>query len=369
MGLIYYLCIVKQRLGWYYFSRPASAGLSSGFLIHGMGFALPVNQRSLNLQEPILAHVRRDFSSLRQEMTVQEALSAIRRHGAGEKIVYFYMVNEANQLLGVLPTRRLLTAPVEQRLADIMIKRVIAIPHTATVLEACELFVMHKFLAFPVVDEERHLVGIVDISLFTEEVFDLAEREQTDAVFESLGFRVSQVRDASPFRSFRFRFPWLLAAISGGTICALLTSVYEVTLSQYLMLAFFMALVLGLGESVSVQSMTVAIQALRTSRPTLRWYAEALRREVTTSLLLGGACGSIVALIVWAWRGDGAAAWVIGLGIVLSMCAACVFGLSIPSLLHALRLDPKIAAGPVTLALTDILTLVFYFTLAVFMLG
>lgn len=333
-----------------------------------MGLALPVTQRSLNLQEPILAHVRRDFASLRQEMTVQEALSAIRRHGAGEKIVYFYMVNEENQLLGVLPTRRLLTAPLEQHLTDIMIKLVIAIPHTATVLEACEFFVMHKFLAFPVVDEDRHLVGIVDISLFTEEVFDLAEREQTDAVFESLGFRVSQVRDASPFRSFRFRFPWLLATIGGGTICALLTSAYEVTLSQYLMLAFFMALVLGLGESVSVQSMTVAIQALRTSRPTLRWYAGALRREVTASLLLGGACGSIVALMVWAWRGDGAAAGVIGLGILLSLCSASVFGLSIPSLLHALRLDPKIAAGPVTLALTDILTLVFYFTLAAFML-
>ena len=39
-------------------------------------------------------------------------------------------------------------------------------------------------------------------------------------------------------------------------------------------------------------------------------------------------------------------------------------GLSVPTLLHALRLDPKIAAGPVTLALTDILTLLFYFGLA-----
>jgi magnesium transporter len=53
---------------------------------------------------------------------------------------------------------------------------------------------------------------------------------------------------------------------------------------------------------------------------------------------------------------------------MLSLGAACVLGLSIPALLHALRLDPKIAAGPVTLAITDVFTLLFYFTLAAVLL-
>jgi magnesium transporter len=42
--------------------------------------------------------------------------------------------------------------------------------------------------------------------------------------------------------------------------------------------------------------------------------------------------------------------------------------MSVPAALHALRLDPKIAAGPVTLAFTDIFTLLFYFTLAALLL-
>jgi magnesium transporter len=37
-----------------------------------------------------------------------------------------------------------------------------------------------------------------------------------------------------------------------------------------------------------------------------------------------------------------------------------MLGLSIPSVLHDLRLDPKIAASPFTLALADLLTLFFY---------
>ena len=104
-------------------------------------------------------------------------------------------------------------------------------------------------------------------------------------MFEAIGFHVAQVRDASPLRAFRFRFPWLLATIGSGTICAVLAGAFEMTLAKSLVLAFFLTLVLGLGESVSIQSMTVAIQALRATRPTLRWYLRALRREAGTALL------------------------------------------------------------------------------------
>ncbi len=321
-----------------------------------------------HLQQPISTVTRKDVATLREDFTVQQALEAIRQRGVGEKIIYFYVVDADDRLSGVLPTRRLLTAPLEHRLSDVMITRVVAIPQTATVLEACEAFVFHKFLAFPVVDERRRIVGVVDVSLLSEEAFDIAEREQTEAMFESIGFRVSQVRDASPVRAFRFRFPWLLATISSGTICALLASAYEVTLAKSMVLAFFLTMVLGLAESVSIQSMTVTIQALRTTQLTFGWYVRAFRREAGTAALLGAACGTVVGLIVWFWHGAGLAAFAIGGGISLALCAACFFGLSVPALLHALKLDPKIAAGPVTLAFTDIFTLLFYFGLAALLL-
>ncbi len=222
-----------------------------------------------------------------------------------------------------------------------MIKRVIAIPKSATLLEACEFFVLHKFFAFPVVDAKRRILGVVDISVFTEEVFDIAEREQHEDIFETIGFHVSQVRDAGPLQAFRYRFPWLLATIGSGTVCALLASAFALTLAQSLVIAFFLTLVLGLGESVSMQSMAVTIQALHSSRPTLRWYVATLRREVATALLLGAACGLLVAAIVWFWLGAGWPALVIGASILSSLVMACLLGLSIPSLLHALRLDPK----------------------------
>ena len=154
-----------------------------------------------HLDQPVLPYARKDFPELRQDFTVQEALDTIRREGVGEKVIYFYVVDEQERLVGVLPTRRLLTAPVDQRLAQLMITRVLAIPHTATILEACELFIMHRFLAFPIVDGERRILGLIDVGLFTQEVLDIGEREQTDEVFEALGFRISQVRAATPWRA------------------------------------------------------------------------------------------------------------------------------------------------------------------------
>ena len=320
-------------------------------------------QQLEHLDQPVLPYARKDFPELRQEFTVGQGLEAIRQHGLGEKVIYFYVVDEQERLLGVLPTRRLLTARPDQRLGELMIRQVVALPHTATILEACEQFVIHRFLAFPLVDEQRRIIGVVDVGLFTEEVLDLGERDRTDDVFEALGFRVAQMRDATPWRAFRLRFPWLLPTIGSGSVCALLASAFELTISRSIVLAFFITLVLALAESVSIQSMATTVQALRALRPSRAWFQQALRREAGTALCLGGGCGTLVVVIVSLWRGPGLSALVIGSSVFVALCGACLFGVGVPTLLHHLRLDPKIAAGPVTLALTDIFTLTAYFGL------
>ena len=321
---------------------------------------------------PVADHARKDFPLLDADMAVGEALERIRREGVGERVVYFYAVDEQKRLVGVVPTRRLLTAPLETPLRHVMVPRVVAVPATATVLEACEFFVLYKFLAFPVVDEQRHVVGVIDANLFAEEILEAGESEDRHRpaapvgpeFFEALGFRIEQIRGVSPWRIFRFRFPWLLVTVTGGTLSAILAGFFEATLARGLVLAFFLTMVLGLNESVSTQSMSVTIHALRSVPVTWHWLATAFRREVATAILLGVACGLIVGTIVCIWRNDLRGAFVIGGSIALSLVTACALGLGVPSLLHRFKLDLKIAAGPVTLALADFVALLIYFTTA-----
>jgi magnesium transporter len=320
-----------------------------------------------HFDEPVVGHARKDIPLLRATMSVAEALEFIRREGVGERIIYFYAVDDDRRLVGVLPTRKLLTAPPDTNLETIMVRRVVAIPSSASVLEACEFFVLYKFFAFPVIDPGRRVIGMIDVTLFTEELVG-AEPEPAvsagrgDELFEALGFRISELRGASAWRVFRYRFPWLLATVTSGTICALLARMFETTLARSLIIAFFLTMVLGLTESVSTQSMSVTIQALRSVGVTWRWFVGALRRELGTAILLGSALGMLVGLIVWVWQRATEAAVVVGTSIALSMVTACLFGLTVPSILHRLKLDPKIAAGPVTLGLADFFALLFYFT-------
>src|SRR6266550_5871372 len=126
---------------------------------------------------PVADHARKDFPLLDAGMIVGEALERIRREGVGERVVYFYAVDEQKRLVGVVPTRRLLTAPLETALREVMVRRVVAIPAKATVLDACEFFVLYKFLAFPVVDEQRRVVGIIDANLFAEGILEAGDTE------------------------------------------------------------------------------------------------------------------------------------------------------------------------------------------------
>jgi len=301
-------------------------------------------------------------------MTVDEALAAIRRHGVGERIIYFYVADTDGRLAGVLPTRRLLSATPESKLGELMVRRVVTVPETASLLDALELFVLYKFFAFPVVDADRKVVGVIDISSFTEEVMDFTEPEKVNDMFETLGFHITQMRGASPYKAFRLRFPWLLATIASGTTGAVLAGLFEVTLKRAIILSLFLALVLALAEAVSIQSMTLTLQALRATQPTWKWFWNNARREILTAMMIGLGCGGLVFGIAWLWRGAALAAGVIGATIIGGTIIASVSGLVVPSALHALKLDPKIAAGPITLALADVLTLTLYFSLATWLL-
>jgi hypothetical protein len=72
----------------------------------------------------------------------------------------------------------------------------------------------------------------------------------------------------------------------------------------------------------------------------------------------------VAGTIIAVWQRDVPAALAIAASILGAMLTACLLGLMVPTAVRALRLDPKIASGPVTLALADVCTLLWYFGIA-----
>jgi len=313
------------------------------------------------LHDPILPHVRPAPLLLHPDESIEQALARTRELPESRIILYCYVIDNDDRLVGYVPVRRLLTSPLDAPVRSVMVEDVMAIPSWATVLVAAEYFVNHKLLAYPVVETSGKLVGVVDVTLFNDDVIALA-KQSFDGIFQLLGIHATQA--LTPWAGFKDRFPWLLCNIAGGLLCAVLSSHFEELLNVAVVLALFIPVVLALAESVSIQSVTLTLQSLQSGRIHWGQFGRALFQEALTAIMIGAACGSVVALTTWVWKREPLVSGILAVSITASMLMACVFGVLFPTLLRAARADPKIAAGPIVLALTDLATLLFYFTVA-----
>jgi magnesium transporter len=316
------------------------------------------------LDELVTRHMRTDLTQLDVNQTVGEALAAIRSKPPEGRVVYFYVVDDQRRLAGVVPTRRLLLNLPDRRIQEIMVREVISIPDKATVLDACEFFLLHRLLAFPVIDEERRIIGVVDVELYTSELNDIDRRNDNEQLFQLIGVHLTDAQQTSPTLAFRSRFPWLLTNITGGILAAFLTGVFEAELKKAVTLALFIPVVLALAESVSIQSVSLTLSVLRGGPPVRSRILRKLRSEALTGLFLGLASGIVVALVALLWlRQDPVVLCLLG-GIAGGVTCAAVIGMSMPTLIRYFHREPQVAAGPLALAASDMVTLLIYFTLA-----
>lgn len=330
---------------------------------------MPDRSEAVRLNDPVTAHMRTDFIRLNVDQTVAQALEAARTQTQMGRVIYFYVTDAEGKLRGVVPTRRLLLNPPETRVADIMVPNVIAIPASATVLEACEFFVLHKLLAFPVIGPDRCIAGVVDVDLYTGELGNLDRREESDDLFQLVGVHLAAGDRHSSLAAFRQRFPWLLCNIGGGILAAFISGIYEQELQAVVALALFIPVVLALAESVSIQSVSLTLQTLHGHRPTWKGMGGQMSRELLTGLLLGAACGLVVSTVALLWLGQARVALCLLGGIFGGVASAAVLGLTMPYLIRLLGRNPQVAAGPVALATSDMVTLLVYFGLARALLG
>jgi magnesium transporter len=322
-----------------------------------------------NLTDPITAYLRQDFARLRLGQTVGDALADLRAQPPQGRVIYLYVVDEDGILRGIVPTRRLLLSAPETPLADIMVQRVVTLPAEATVLDACEFFVQHRLLGFPVVDDAGRILGVVDVELYTDELQNLGDAREREDVFQLVGVHLTRGRPVSQWAAFRARFPWLGCNLAAGILAAFLSGVYEKELKAAVALAFFIPVVLNLAESVSSQSVSISLQVLHGRPPTWASLWRDVRREMLTGLFLGVGAGAIVALTALAWLGERQVALCLIGGITGGVAAAAGLGLAMPIVLRMFRLEPRVAAGPIALAGADVITILIYFNLARWLLG
>jgi magnesium transporter len=315
---------------------------------------------ALDLEKPLteLAHVY--YVQVFEDETVAQSIARIREATSGDRIAYFYATTKEDELVGVVPARRLLVAEPGTLISAIMISPVVTIPESATLGEALGLLASKRLMAVPIVDEDNHLNGVIDLEHYTRDAIDLEQREAADTLFQIVGVHLENQK-ASVWGQFRGRFPWLLCNIASGLTAAAITGAFDGVLRKTVALAFFFPLVLGIAESISMVAATLGIQQMH--HP-----GTSVLREFKIAPILGAAAGLLVGTAAFFWLRNWMVGTVLAIAILLGAMIGTCLGLFLPRLVHRWNLDPKIASGPAVLAITDILTLAGYLGLAAWIL-
>jgi magnesium transporter len=320
-----------------------------------------------DLKQPVRELARPDFVRLFETETISEALLRLRRERIGERIIYFYVTDDAGRLTGVVPTRRLILSDPSRSISAIMLRPVVSVLDSEPFGNALQLIAERRLLAVPVVDAEHRLTGVLDVSAFTGNLLDLERRRTADEIFQLAGIHIEEERNRSSAWILGRRFPWLLFNLSSGIAAAFLSQAFDGLLRLVIALAFFVPLILTIAESVAMQSLSLSLSRVQLGTPGLP-PAGGVLRELRVGLLLGLSSGAIMALIGFAWLHNVRVAGAVAAGITCAGIIGAAFGFLIPRLLHRWELDPRIASGPLTLALTDLAALATYFGISMLLL-
>jgi magnesium transporter len=306
--------------------------------------------------------------------TLEELLQILRTKEILHDLAYFYAVDDEHRLFGVLSTRDILFNPPNTRLIEIVDEDIVTLHEDVTVEHALKVLADHQYLSVPMVDDEYHLIGLFEIKPVGIDLkrFKKQSNKEIQDIFQLIGFTMEKDKLESKWSEYCYRMPWLVGNLFAGFVCAAIASYHQEILTKTIVLAMFIPLVLTLSESISMQSMTISLQFLHYNKIFWKQIRERIFHEWWVAIYLGFT--SAVFLLIYYtigydsdWYPDLPVVAVAG-SILASMAVAASLGTIFPLVLHKLNLDPRVAAGPVVLMITDIITTAIYFTFATWML-
>lgn len=116
-------------------------------------------------EETIGSIMSKDFITFLPDITVKDALTWIQRNVSEEEESYYvYVINDKNNLIGVIPLFLLITSNNDTKLYNIITAQPKSIRDSDTIEDALKILGKYNLVSLPVLDENNSLVGIVSLN-------------------------------------------------------------------------------------------------------------------------------------------------------------------------------------------------------------
>ncbi|RKF14763.1 magnesium transporter [Roseovarius spongiae] len=307
------------------------------------------------------------YATLGAEMTVREAIAALRVAAPASETIYrSYILDDAARLIGSIRLHELILADEATPVAAIMDRHPVSVSVDTDQEETARMIAHYDLLALPVVDAGGRLVGIVTHD-DAADAMDAETTEDFQRISTVLPFK-HNMREAGIGVLYSRRIVWLALLVFGNLFSGAGIAYFEETILAYVSLVFFLPLLIDSSGNAGSQSATLMVRALATGDVVLKDWGALIGRELLVAALLG-ATMAIVVLPVGIARGGADVAWVVGLTMFLVVIVGSLVGMSLPFLLSRLRLDPATASGPLVTTISDAVGVIVYFSIATLVLS
>lgn len=311
------------------------------------------------------------FARLRPEETIDEAITYLRQQLSHvETIYYAYVLDDHQQLLGVVSLKDLVRADRNKTVADVMTTSMHKVSDVTDQKEIAHLLTTHGIRSVPVVDAEGHMKGIVtdddviDVlrEMDTKDIQKVGGMEALDGPYFETGF-VAMLKK---------RAGWLVILFLGEMLTATAMTHYEHQIEEAVVLALFIPLLISSGGNSGSQATTLIIRAMALGEVRLRDWFRVVRRELMAGIALGLLLGAIGFLRIVIWQSVspiyGEYYMLVAVTIFLSLLGVVSFGTiagsMLPFILRRCGLDPASASAPFVATLVDVTGLIIYFSVA-----
>ena len=318
-----------------------------------------------------------EYVSLRPDMTVEESILRIRRQGVDKETIYTcYVLSADRTLQGIVTVKDLLLAESDDtQIKEIMTENVISVTTQDDQEEVAKMFSKYNFLALPVVDTEKRMVGIVTF----DDAMDVMEEEATEdmEIMAAMTPSEKSYLKSTPFDLYKHRIPWLMLLMVSATFTGMIISSFESALALLPALTAFIPMLMDTGGNCGSQSSVTVIRALSLDELELSDVFTVLWKEVRTAVLCGISLAAVCFLKVLLVDRLLMHNESISLGVDLVICLALgvtvvmakMVGCTLPLLAKRLGFDPAVMASPFITTIVDALSLLVYFLFAKTILG
>lgn len=310
-----------------------------------------------------------EYVSLKESMTVEQAIEHIRRVGLdSETINICYVLDARRRLVGTVALRYLLLSEGNQVIGDFMHENVISINIHTDQEQVAAQFKKYDFTAMPVVDNENRMVGIITV----DDIVDILEEEATEDMEKMAAILPSDktYMRTTVWETYLKRIPWLLLLMISAAFTGAIISSFEEALSVYAALIAFIPMLMDTGGNAGGQASVTVIRGLSLGEIEYRDVPRVVWKEIRVAMLCGlSLAAANFAKLMLFDRVGGPVALTVCLTLVAAVLMAMLVGCLLPIGAKKLGFDPAVMASPFITTIVDALSLLVYFRFAILILG